>query len=235
MKIKKLPTFVLDVLVVVFGVLLALGIDQYRTSLKDEQIERDYLQALRSDLQSDLDQFDEDIYPEINARLEAAERLLAISEDNLPVDVSSQARFYEDIGQSGFMRIYQPRKTALEDLLATGNLRNITNFELRLSILNYYEKAKNWQPYDEWARELIWARYRDEATAFIALPFVKAYAAGELADEQSIRQTLNSEIFQRGLRNAIQLAKYQDLKYHQFEKSIEKIIADINKELGLED
>lgn len=144
MKMRKLPTFASDVLVVVIGVLLALGIDQFKNSLKDDQIEKDYLQALRSDLQSDIAQFHDDIYPEINARLEAADRLLSISEDNLPSDIASQAAFYEDIGQSGFMRIYQPRKTALEDLLATGNIRNITNFELRLSILNYYEETKNW-------------------------------------------------------------------------------------------
>lgn len=40
---RKLPTFATDVLVVVFGVLLALSIDQFKTQLDDDKLERDYL------------------------------------------------------------------------------------------------------------------------------------------------------------------------------------------------
>lgn len=129
------------------------------------------------------------------------------------------------------MRIYQPRMTALEDLLATGNIRNISNFELRLTILNFYESTRNWQPYDEFARELIWKGYRNEATAFIPLPFIKAYYSGKVADKHVIRDTLNSEVLQRGIRNVVALSRGQKQVYESFETKIKGIISQIDEEL----
>ena len=47
-----------------------------------------------------------------------------------------------------------------------------------MKLLNFYSEAERWEPYDEFARELIWKGYRNESTGFIPLDAVHMSAEG---------------------------------------------------------
>ncbi len=137
-----------ELMVLVIGILVALGIDQWRQDRDDRIAEREYLLAIKSDLQNDLQSINERIFPEIELRMEKSAHLRTFTPDDAPETLEEQRAFIFDINQAGFMNTFQPRRNAMDDLLATGNLRLIRNRALRLELLNFYSEAERWEPYD---------------------------------------------------------------------------------------
>lgn len=222
----------IELFILVIGILIALGIDEWRQEYDDRISEGEYLLAIKADLEHDLRSFDERIFPEIELRLEKSERLKQFTSENVPETLEAQRVFVADIDQTGFMNTYRPRRNAMDDMLATGNLRLIRNSDLRLELLNFYNEVENWQPYDEFARELIWRGYRNENTGFIPLDAVHMSAEGrDAAPRESFVAIVESEIFQRGLLNVGFMAGWQKFRYEHIQEAIIQLIAAIDEEI----
>ena len=223
-------TLLLELSVLVFGILVALGIDEWRQELDDREAEREYLLAIRADLEYDLRSFDERIFPEIEMRLAISEKLRNFNPRNVPETLEAQREFVNEINMAGFMNTYRPRRSTMDDMLSTGNLRLISNRQLRLDLLNFYNETENWQPYDEYARKLIWEDYRNENTGFIPLNAVHMSAEGrEAAPRESMVAIVDSEVFQRGLLNVRFMAGWQKMRYKALYDSIEQLIHKVDK------
>jgi hypothetical protein len=231
---KQSGILVLELFVLVLGILLALGIDEWRQERDARAAEQEYLWALKADMEHDLSLFDSRVFPEIELRLELSERLRKFSPASVPVTLEEQRDFVNDVDMAGFMNTYNPRRNAMDDLLATGNLRLIRNRALRLKLLNFYTEIEHWRPYDEFARKLIWEGYRNENTGFIPLDAVHMSAEGrEAAPRESFVKIVESEVFQRGLLNVRFMAAWQKIRYTGIYESLEQLISELDEEIDL--
>lgn len=225
-------TLFFELVVVVMGILIALSIDEWRQEREELEHEHEYLVAIKADLQEDLRMFDERIFPEIKMRLEKSEQLGQVTPESVPESLEAQRTFVDDIGRAGFMYTYRPRRNALDDMLATGNLRLISNRQLRLDLLGYYDKIEQMQPYDDWGRKLVWENFRNEFTGFIPLDVVHMRVQNrKAAPRESFVAIVQNEIFQRGLLNVRGVAAWQQQRYKGMYDEASQLIKIVDEEI----
>ena len=225
-------TLFLELVVVVLGILLALGFDQWRQEREEAVLETEYLLALQADLKEDLRVFDERIFPEIEMRLKVSAHLRSFTPENVPETLQEQRAFVDSISMAGYMNTFNPRRIAMDDMLATGNLRLISNKQLRFTLLEYYDSIEKWQPYDDWARKLIWENFRNEFTGFIPLDAVHMSAEGRSATPRdSFVEIVNNETFQRGLLNVRFMAGWQQQRYEAIYEEANELVNAIEEEI----
>ncbi len=226
-------TLFFELVVVVIGILFALSIDDWRQEREELEHEHEYLVAIKADLQEDLRMFDERIFPEIKMRLEKSKQLGQVTPESVPESLEAQRMFVDDIGRAGFMNTYRPRRNAMDDMLATGNLRLLSNRQLRLDLLGYYDKVEQMQPYDDWGRKLIWENFRNEFTGFIPLDAVHMRAQNrEAAPRESFVAIVQNEIFQRGLLNVRGMAEWQQQRYKGIYDEVSRLIEIVDEEIS---
>ncbi len=223
-------TLLLELIVVVVGILLALGVDTWWDSRAEEDLKREYLRSLHDSLQQDLAFMDDRILPEIELRIETSEHLKQVTPDTVPVTLEDQRDFVMDINRAGYFAVFRPQRSVIDDLVATGNLRLIDDAALRRSLLDYYERADNWAPYDEFARDLIWRKFRNEGTGFIPLEAVHMSKEGRAAAPvESMVAIVESEVFQRGLLNVGFMANWYKQRYENERDALVELIETVGQ------
>lgn len=146
-----------ETLIVVVGVLIALAVDNWRESQRDDRTEAQYLSSLVVDIDNDLAELEragaqaELIEASARTVLEALDG----GEPSLPGDSLAYAVEY-----AGFLYFPAYFPYTFDELVSTGNLRIIHDSELRRELAAYYnliESEKQW-----WDRyRAIQARYTD--------------------------------------------------------------------------
>lgn len=130
--------------VIVIGVVVALGFDEWRQSMADAAEEDRYYRRLALDLAGDIDS-----WKSLLERLEAKDQALARLEawrSNPATSNTQEARtVVEDIATAAVYAgsIPPPRTATYEDLLSTGNLDLIRDEEFRTGLLNYHFEIRN--------------------------------------------------------------------------------------------
>jgi hypothetical protein len=208
-----------DVILIVLGVLIALGVDAWMGRLQEMSQERHYLTVIRSDLEEDLKFLEGRFFPEIEARLAAVDTIRAIlgQPPSEPTEIDELLRA---MSQAGFYAIFSPRKAAFNDLINTGNLRILRDQQLRLDLLRYYASVEFTHPYDEWARHLIWSEFRTEAGRYPVPP------------EISLPELASNPTFRRGLQNAQQFARWQRHRFGPIAAELRTLIERLDMALG---
>jgi len=153
-------SLLLNLIVVVLGILLDLGADAWWEKHVENDLKREYSLSLQDSLEEDLKAMDERMLPEIEMRIAVSERLQKVTPETVPVTLEDQRAFVRDIDRAGYLSVIQPQRSVIDDLIATGNQHLIDDAALRRSVLDYYELADFWAPYDAWSREVIWGKYR---------------------------------------------------------------------------
>lgn len=131
---KKFSDFFLQLVLIVVGVLSALAVDNYRETLQEHKLEKEYLVNLRNSIQSDTVVLKNEIqrtYSKINAISE----LLSLAKSSTIVDQEKFDNLITDVN----MLIRPNFITAVyEELKYTGNFKLIRNNELKTLIISYY-------------------------------------------------------------------------------------------------
>jgi len=139
----------LELLVVVIGILMALGLDRLNQDRVDRQIEQAYFAQLIDDLESDVVLLDSAI-GQANKHADAALRVLAVIEDGSGIVADKQA-FAWDVNYSGYIAFFYPTDFSYRDLTSTGNMDLIRDTDLKRSIVGYYENIEySEQFYEAW-------------------------------------------------------------------------------------
>lgn len=131
-----------EFLVIVVGVLVALAVDEWSSSVQERELEREYLQALAMDLGEDSTAYAAALAPNVEEALTALRTIVPVARgaDAMPSDTVG---FVRRMWESTFsVSQFEERRTTFEELLATGNLSLIRSAELRASIVSYYEQAR---------------------------------------------------------------------------------------------
>jgi sensor c-di-GMP phosphodiesterase-like protein len=132
--------FLAEFVVIIVGVLVALGIDEWRDTLQDEEREQEYLEQLAADLQVTTDMFV--TAAELNAPWERAARQLAeIFERGEPADIETVRQILADAGT--FDNPVPVLGTA-DALISTGDLRLIRDPKVRTAITRYVSRMRDY-------------------------------------------------------------------------------------------
>ena len=124
--------------VIVAGVLVALGVDEWRESLRDHTSETLYVERLIDDLRADTAELSGALVrgEEKDVRLR---RLIGLSADDLN-DEAGIRRAMEDLVRSQGWGWEYPtaRRVTFDELLSVGGLRLVTDLQVREAISQYY-------------------------------------------------------------------------------------------------
>lgn len=131
-----------ELILIVLGILIALWINDLVKERADRQLERQYLEALTTELKGDTT-FYTAIFQKNAERIEAAYRVMAILERQKPFPADTFA-FYKDILATMGMDEGDRFPNVWRELQATGNLRHLQNPKLVDQLFDYYSlRASN--------------------------------------------------------------------------------------------
>lgn len=129
-----------ETLVIVLGVLIALGIDDFWSERQEQQLELQYLRRIHAEVNADRDFIENFIDVTVGRKLAALDAIAPVvrGQEPLPVDVESFLRNVALGGLGGVSASYWAQNATFEDMKSTGNLRLIQDASLRSSIARYY-------------------------------------------------------------------------------------------------
>ena len=186
-----------ELLIIVAGVLIALGVDSWNSARHDGDVEADYLRRLAADIQTDTAWFGI-IIRGAERKTNALERVadVLLRRNGAPADTTE---FLNDIIESSSWGWQQPevRRTTVDDLLSPGNIRLISSRDLRAQVAEYYSLA------DAVYRRIDRRRGPYPATTYALLPRAPDQEGDEfsvatdrygLSDQDLIRNILESDL-----------------------------------------
>jgi hypothetical protein len=140
--------------VIVMGVLVALGVQNWASSRADRRLERQYLVRLDRDLRADSAMVAD--YQRVAVAGEAAAtQLLALLRDGThTVPDSVIARHFSDATRGAYLT---PSTTTIGELESTGNLRVLRDDSFRDALFTYYAEVSRFQR----SLETVMARGKD--------------------------------------------------------------------------
>lgn len=219
--IKNIRWLVAETLVVVLGILIALGLDDYRTGLNERRLAIEYVGRIQDDLNRDLQYISTIFNPGLKIKRESLEAIAPIIRGQSPMPADRVA-FLKSVSLGGVMgtsAVDWFTDTTFQDMRATGNLRLIQDASIRAEIAEYYEMLES--------RTL-----RVEARFSNYVPFVHSVMPAELReniDMQSLErfgidyalERLMSEEFRELLNREYNLMLFMEsIRYEEFARSL---------------
>ena len=143
MKTSVVTRGVAELLVIVVGVLIALGLDNWNQDRKDRELSYEYVERLVGDLRADVAWADQALEG-LEDKREALSFLLELGADRDPefADASRLVRAFPGTLMLAF-NAPSMRTATIDDMRSTGSLSLISEVELREEILRHYALATN--------------------------------------------------------------------------------------------
>jgi hypothetical protein len=165
----------LDFFIVVMGVFIGIEVANWNQARQDRQEERRYYGQLLVDLRGDLGTFSRS---ERLADLhdEAAELVIDRLNGKVPPD-TSLGRMATAIHLAGFINIPQASRGTYDELVSTGNLGLLRNFQLKSEIANYYAIFEANRQWDSLLRDQQ-SNYWTETAGILPRPVLRAAIRG---------------------------------------------------------
>lgn len=128
-----------EIILVVIGILIALGINSWNENRKQEIIENKYINDLIQDLENDLVNLTE-IISFMQTKNNSKNLVESLLDENSELPDSTTFHFYK---QWEIIGMFTPSNVTFEDLKNSGNLTIIRNLDLRRSIVSHYNDYLN--------------------------------------------------------------------------------------------
>jgi len=147
---KKLITYVKELFVVVLGISIAFAVDKYAEIKKQDREELLYLQALKSDLENDIEQI-QSVLDSSNKILGLTGELFGFIYSNAPAQRFSR----QHVTCTYSTPYFSPNNGTYLSLINSGDLKILSDFKLRQEIVAFYTiEYDKIQKSDEFVREL---------------------------------------------------------------------------------
>ena len=140
-----------EFVIVVMGVLVALGVDSWNDVRRDDDLEREYLSALKADLERDTAALSDAIMNAEDRSRSGGVVLASLGGSPIDVDPHDFIRWVHAtyaLSYPGYSR------STIKDLLSTGNLRLLRDRELRSRLDEYYSLIDYYEQFREVWRDL---------------------------------------------------------------------------------
>jgi hypothetical protein len=178
---KRLGAIAVQFVTIVVGVLVALAADSALERRRLRQATVEALQALRTDVQSDLRQLDEYWEPRLALQEEARTHLTAFLRGTEPISDSLQ--FVRYVREVATYTTLDPNTAAIEELKSSGRLGLIEDGTLRSEILGYLNAVENIAEFDVLHRALFLELYANLGTSVVGgLAFPTSYRSDFIDD-----------------------------------------------------
>lgn len=149
-----------ELLVVVFGILIAFTVDRWNQDRQDRTTAAQYVEALAEDLAADTANL-RALAGVYRAREAAAQRVLDALERDLAFEGDPTA-LARDIRNSGYVTSFEASDFTYRELLSTGGLSLIDRPDLKRSLVAYYQNVEFIaQFYPQWQKTAL-EDYRPE-------------------------------------------------------------------------
>jgi hypothetical protein len=158
-----------EFVVVVFGVLVALWVDQLREARVNAKLEVQYVESLLTDLEADLAQIDS-TESWMRRSEAAAATVLALYAGSPPTE--NAADLVAAVETAGWQYFPSITRNTIDDLRSTGNLPLIRDPALRRAIASYYAQVEVVSIPMADVRDRIWSQY-DARLANVLRPGVR--------------------------------------------------------------
>jgi hypothetical protein len=136
---RAFGNILLQVFLIFIGVLAALGVENFKSSLSDREREKEYLLAFREALTSDTASVNRELV-RCHEKLMASKEMLAL----VTTSSSVSPETFDALCTSIIMLIHPIYNFAIyEDLKSSSNLRLITNGSLRTAIILHYTQLND--------------------------------------------------------------------------------------------
>ena len=162
-------------LIIVLGVLIAFGVEDYWTERQDRALELHYLKRMLAEVERDIEWVNVEVSDYITKKYQALDTIAPVVRGAEPVPEDTQA-FLDNAGLGGIAGLsptYWVTTTTFDDLKATGNFRLIRSAEFRNKVNEYY------RDYEDDYRRL------QARTTGYAM-FIHSIYPSELRDEKSV-------------------------------------------------
>lgn len=139
---KYLKYAVGEIILVVIGILIALGINNWNTNRINTSKQRDYLSAIKNDLEKQI--------PELNRLINRCDSISAVG-SNILNDYKSNQDFLlignldKKLSILFYAEKFPEISTTFDELKSTGQINLIRSKLVRAKIISYYQNAKNAQ------------------------------------------------------------------------------------------
>jgi signal transduction histidine kinase len=128
------PEYLIEIFVIVFSISISFGLDQWKETRHEDELEQLYLKTLSDNLASDIGALHE-VIPETQLVVRKAQSLLDASRASTPI---SAAQLDEGIRDIARRPSFFAHDAAFSDLRSSGNLRVIHDFKLKNDLFDYY-------------------------------------------------------------------------------------------------
>ena len=201
-----------EILLVMIGILLALGVNNWYKNRNENSLEREYLALLQQDIQSDIQNIKNIRARSVDRIIEPMERVLMILFQENTTDFDT-LQFYQDIQKAMRINIVPLRKGTYEDLMSTGNIKLISNSLFRNELHNYIEKSRY---YEFYYNGMLQGLYSADRTIGALIPYRNSKII-ELGDDFPIQnrpfdleQVLSSVAIENAIITQLFTAKWID-------------------------
>lgn len=126
-----------ELIIVTAGVLIALGVDEWRQGINDDEMELAYIARIKSDLREDIERYEDFINVPLRNKRIILESLQLLDPDNLEYDYSIFTT--ANLRYSTYKAIPEVQSGTFREMTNAGNFRLISDQELRMKIDGYYE------------------------------------------------------------------------------------------------
>jgi len=127
-----------EILLVVIGILIALGINNWNSQNKAKKTETEYYCRIIEDFDIDLENIDQR-YSKAEEQIEIGKSLI-IDLHSLTKDKNYIMNTYLKVIRSDF---FIPSKAAFDDIKSSGNLNVLSNIKVKNSLIRYYNEFDN--------------------------------------------------------------------------------------------
>lgn len=199
---KKLRWLFAETLVIVLGVLIALGLDDYRTDQYERRLAIGYVERIQNDLGRDLDYIERIWVQRLKIKRESLDIIAPVVRGQSPVPANTE-EFLKHVARGGIAGTVAATwytDTTFQDLRATGNLRLIKDPDIRAKISRYYEGMQSealrvearFTNYAAFVHAVLPAELRDDIDLDALEAFGTDYALERLLTDD-FRDLLNQE------------------------------------------
>lgn len=197
MDAKTLRRVVLELLVVVFGILIAVGVDRWNQGRQERIAGERYVQALAEDLGADTAYLGR-LIRIYHAREGAAQRVLDAMESDATFD-GDPAALASDINTAGYVTSFKANDFTYRELLSTGGLGLIEDPDHKRALVAYYQNVEFKAQFNSLWNETPRGFYRPEVRAritpadWVAIETSELGAGGDLLNADATLDALRRD------------------------------------------
>jgi hypothetical protein len=172
-----------EIALVVIGILIALQINNINEKGKDNRIALTYINNLKLDLVSDINEIEKS---KKNVDFYEKEGYYSLNVIEGKVNEVDKTRFLKSLMWNSHYHPFQISRSTYEDLISTGNIRLLKNNDLKVALTSYYLQNRWVQQFEQRAKDTYWYTYREEMLKSVDPFMMKTFYESEFFPEDNV-------------------------------------------------